>query len=160
MTAASSNVIQDSDPFELILSHANGVRRLGPNRATFKAPTREDRTASVSLARGADGAVLLHDFGGDSARDILEAMGLSLASLYPQCERRDMTPSERSEMRMHAKIAGWSAALGVLDREATVVLCAAAYPERGEPLAADDQARLSIACQRIHDAREVLNARS
>jgi hypothetical protein len=148
------------DPFELILSHAEGVKRLGADRATFKAPTREDRTASVSLARGANGAVLLHDFGGDSAADILAAMGLTLAALFPTRERRDMTPAERAEMRTHAKFAGWSAALGVLDREATVVLCAAAYPTRGEDLTQEDRDRLATACARIHDAREVLNARS
>src|SRR5256885_1708652 len=91
--------IQSNDPYELILSHATGVKRLGSDKAIFKSPTRDERTASVSVCRGANGAVLLHDFGGDSAVDVLNAMGLSLASLFPQRDRRDMTPAERAEMR-------------------------------------------------------------
>jgi hypothetical protein len=51
---------------------------------------------------------------------------------------------------------GWQAALGVLAREATVVLIAAQMMCRDRPLTMDDAVRLAVAIQRIEDARAVL----
>jgi len=122
----------------------------------FKAPTRNDRTPSVSLCRGANGTVLLHDFGGDSAAEILAAMGLSLASLYPERDRRDMTPAERAELRMHARVAGWAAVLGVLTLESKIVAIAGKQLKAHKPLSDEDEQRLDVAVQRIDDAAAVL----
>jgi hypothetical protein len=154
--ASAKSPIQTSDPFNLILSRAEGVKRLGNDRAIFKAPTREDRTPSVSLARGTNGTVLLHDFGGDSAADILAAFGLTLAALYPARERREMTAAERETLRQHGKMAGWAAALGVLDYESCIVAIAATDAADGRALDADDLERVRLACKRITDARAVL----
>jgi len=148
--------VQSNDPFELILSHASGVKRLGADKAMFKSPTREDRTPSVSLCRGANGAVLLHDFGGDAAADVLAALGLSLASLFPQRDRRDMTPAERAEMRMHARLAGWGAVLGTIGLEAKIVVIAGRQIRAGNPLNDADTHRLDEALERLDAAREVL----
>ena len=148
--------VQSPDPFELILSHASGVRRLGGDKAIFKSPTRDERTASVSVCRGANGSVLLHDFGGDGAADVLEAMGLSLASLFPQRDRRDMTPAERAEMRAHARMAGWAAVLGTIGLETKIVVIAGKQIRAGRALDAADAHRLDEALERIDSAREVL----
>ena len=152
--------IQSGDPFELILSHAEGVKRLGPDKAIFKAPTRKDKTASVSIARGANGAVILHDFGGDSTADILAAMGLSLASLYPEQIRADMTPAQKSELRMHGKIAGWAAALSVISYESKIIVIAGRMFKKGEALDAADENRVDEALGRIESAREVFNGKN
>jgi hypothetical protein len=152
----SSPGVQSADPYELVLSHASGVKRLGPDKAVFKAPTREDRTASVSICRGADGTVLLHDFGGDSAADILAGLGLSLASLYPQRDRRDMTPAERAEMRAHSRMAGWTAILGTIGLESKIVVIAGRQIKAGKPLSDEDERRLDEALINIDAGREVL----
>jgi hypothetical protein len=140
----------------LILSYAEGVKRLGPDKAVFKAPTRNERSASVSICRGPDGTVLMHDFGGDGAAEILTAMGLSLASLYPERDRRDMTPAERAEMRARARMANWIAVLGVVGLEAKVVVIAGRQIKAGSPLNDEDEKRLDEALIRIDSAREVL----
>jgi hypothetical protein len=148
--------VQSGDPYELILSHASGIKRLGPDKAVFKSPTRDERTASVSICRGPDGSVLMHDFGGDGAAEVLAAMGLSLASLYPERNRRDMTPAERSEMRAHARMANWVAVLGVVGLEAKVVIIAGRQIKAGKALNDEDERRLDEALIRIDSAREVL----
>ena len=148
--------IQSGDPFELILSHAEGVKRLGTDKAIFKAPTRKDKTASVSIARGANGSVIIHDFGGDSTADILAAMGLSLASLYPEQLRANMTAAQKSELRMHGKIAGWTAALSVISYESKIIVIAGRMFKKGEALDAADENRVDEALGRIESAREVL----
>lgn len=144
------------DPFEHILACAEGVKRLGPDRAIFKSPTRVDKTPSVSICRAANGSVLLNDFGGASATDILSAFGLTLSALFPARERRDMTPAERETLRQHARVAQWSAALAMMDFEVCVVLIVAGDVAAGKTPDPEDIERLQLAAKRISDARGIL----
>jgi hypothetical protein len=74
----------DASPISTILARAEGVKQTGPGRWMVKSPLAPtQRTGSVSLRELDDGRVLLHDFAGGAAADILEAWGLSLGDLYP-----------------------------------------------------------------------------
>jgi hypothetical protein len=108
------------------------------------------------VAAADDGRALLHCFAGCGAADVLAAVGLSLADLFPERITHATTPAQRRELRERARMADWRAALGVLAFEARVVLAAAAVLGRGERLSIEDDDRLTEAVTRIEDARAVL----
>lgn len=140
---------------ELLLSRLDRVRKSGKGW-TAKCPAHEDRTASLSVAEGSDGRVLVHCFAGCKAADVLAAVGLQVADLFPRSDRRDLSPMERQQRREFAQTAQVRAALNVTGFEAKVVSIAGRELLAGKKLSADDIERLELACTRIDDAREVL----
>lgn len=141
-------------PLDVLLSRLDGVRASGRGWVA-KCPAHTDRSASLSLAEGRDGRALVKCFAGCEVLDVVRAVGLELADLFPQ-RIADTSPASRAEAREAWRQSGWAAALGVLGREASVVLIAARMLADGRALAADDQARLLLAVERIEGAREVL----
>ncbi len=71
-----------NDPFELVLSRLSDVQRNG-DEATARCPAHDDKHASLSIGVGDDGRVLLHDFAGCSVEQIVAALGLTVADLFP-----------------------------------------------------------------------------
>lgn len=148
-----------TDPVALLLGRLERVRKSGRGW-TAKCPAHEDRTASLSIAQGEGGACLVHCFAGCSAADVALAAGLTLADLFPKRPTASMSFAERAALREHGRQAQWRAALNVLGFEAKIVqifgrdLMAKRVPTD------EDCERLILACNRIDDAREVLNARS
>jgi len=139
---------------QTLLSRLDGVRKTGRGWVA-KCPAHEDRSPSLSITEGNDGRVLLHCFAGCRAADVAGAVGLQLADLFPP-RLRDDSPEGRQAARAALKQSGWTAALGVLSREATIVLIAARQLGTGCPLDETDSARLIVATDRIERAREVL----
>jgi hypothetical protein len=119
-------------------------------------PLGHSSRGALSLSESDDGRVMLHCFAGCSASDVVGALGLTLADLFPRLERRNLPPTERARLRDLAGIAEWRAALGVLSREAMVIEAAATMVTHHEPLAASDIDRVRLASHRVHSAREVL----
>lgn len=141
-------------PIDTLLARLERVRRYGRGwRADC--PAGHSSRGSLSITEGEGGRVLLHCFSGCSAADVLHALGLELADLFPE-RLPPTTPEARRELRQRAKESGWAAALGVLAREATLLLVAAEVLRRGEPLVPEDHDRLAVAEGRIHAAREAL----
>ncbi len=68
-------------PIEVLLPRLDGVKVNGRGKWMARCPTRADKTPSLSIRELDDGRVLLHDFGGDSAIDVLAAIGLTFADL-------------------------------------------------------------------------------
>lgn len=136
-----------------LLQRLDRVRQFGKGWSA-RCPAHEDRNASLSIAVGDDGRILVHDFAGCHVADVLGAVGLSLADLFPR-RLADQSPEGRRAMREGARQAQWRAALGVLAREATVVSIAAYAVLRGT-LSDDDAHRVAVAVERIDAAREVL----
>jgi hypothetical protein len=137
-----------------LLARLDGVRRTS-NGWTAKCPAHPDRTASLSIAEGNDGRALVHCFAGCAAADIVAAVGLELADLFPE-RIRDMSSQGRAAAREAMRRTNWDAALNVLDREAKIVSIAAHELCGGKELSAEDCDRLALAMQRIDAAREVL----
>ncbi len=75
-------------PIDLVLSRLDGVKATGRGKWMARTPTREDKTPSLSIRERDDGCVLLKDFGGDDTADVLAAIGLTFADLYPDSNRR------------------------------------------------------------------------
>lgn len=119
-------------------------------------PNGHDRArGSLSITEADTGAVLMRCFACHDTRGILAAMGLELADLFPE-RIKDPSPEARKAAHEAFKRNGWAAALGVLAREATVVEIAAHDLTDNKTLNEVDHARLLLACERIHGAREVL----
>jgi hypothetical protein len=150
--AAPDSVVGDA--LGALLHRLEGVKRSGRGYRA-RCPSCGGKSSKVSIAETDTGAVLLHAFCGCTPADVLGAVGLPLAALFP-VRLRPSTPKERRAARRACREAQWGAALDVLVFEGTVVLIAGRQLAGGEPLNADDGKRLALAVSRIEHAREVL----
>ena len=137
-----------------LLSRLDSVRRSSKGW-TARCPAHPDRTASLSIAEGDEGRTLVHCFAGCAAADVVAAVGLELADLFPE-RIRDTSPMARHQRREYAQAAQARAAISALAQEATIVLIAAGDVLADKPLDWMDYCRLVQAEQRIVDARAVL----
>ena len=77
-----------ADPVQDVLSRLKGVRQQG-DQWEARCPAHDDRHASLSVSRGADGRVLLHCHAGCSPIEIVGSLNLRLSSLFPPRENRE-----------------------------------------------------------------------
>lgn len=147
-------VYRDS-PIDALLARLERVKQTKPGQWIARCPAHQDKSPSLSVKQCDDGTILLYDFGGCSPADILAAVGLELADLFPK-RLKPRTPEERKAALQAFKRDSWRAALGVLAREATVVEIAAHDLADNKPLNREDHERLLTAIQRIGDAKAVL----
>ncbi len=142
-----------TDPTTLVLQRLEGVRQAGAG-AIAKCPAHPDRTASLSIATGTDGRVLLRCHAGCPALAIVHAIGLELSDLFVR-RLGPMTREQQRETSMAARLARRVAALNSIVHEVAVVEVAAgrmvADPDDG--LGWDDYCRVVEAHQRIAAAR-------
>lgn len=85
----------NSGPVDGILARLQGVQRVGPNKWKALCPAHDDHSPSLSIREAEDGKVLLHCWAGCSAEDVCRAMGLSLASLFPESSRQTRRAREK-----------------------------------------------------------------
>ena len=121
-----------------------------------RCPSHSDRSPSLSIAELDDGRVLVHCFAGCDVTDVLSAVELTLADMFPE-RTSNASPQAGREARAAIREICWPAALGVLSREASIVLSVVNALARGA-LTAEHTARLETAVERIQRAREVLAA--
>lgn len=129
---------------EDLLARLDGVKRTGQGRYVAKCPAHSDKHPSLSIRELDDRRLLLHDFGGCSVDEVLSAVGLTMADLFPERQpehgRTERRPFPAADI------------LRCVAFEATVVLCAATAMLSGEPLSSIDRDRLSVAAGRLHEA--------
>ncbi len=70
----------------MLLSLLDRVRRIGQGKWVARCPAHDDRGPSLSIAETVDGRALVHCFAGCSALDVLGAIGLEFADLFPEPE--------------------------------------------------------------------------
>lgn len=126
-----------SAPVELLLSRLEGVRKACKGWIT-RCPAHDDRSASLSVAEAPDGKVLVHCFAGCPALDVVQAVGLSLADLFPKrTDARHLSRDQRRTLSMETRAARSLAALGSVLPELAVIEVAAAHlvahPDDGLP---------------------------
>lgn len=107
-----------------LLSRLDGVRRSNKGWAA-KCPAHADRTASLSIAEGDDGRILVHCFAGCAAADVVAAAGMELADLFSE-RIRDTSPEDRAAARRAVTEREKADALAALLRASYVVQSAAA----------------------------------
>ena len=69
------------------LGRLRAVKRTGGGKWIASCQTREDKHPSMSIRLLNYGRILIHDFGGSNAEEILNAMDLSFSDLYPELNR-------------------------------------------------------------------------
>lgn len=147
-----------ASPVDLLLARLEsaGMKPRKSGRGWLaRCPAHEDRSASLSLGEGRDGRALLRCFAGCEMGDVVAALGLEVADLFPP-RLQDATPEGKAARREAWQAIGWGAALNVLAREATVVGIVARQLAAGYALNDADATRLAEAIKRIDGAREVL----
>jgi hypothetical protein len=147
-----------ANPFDRLLDRLEGVQHHGKGCRAI-CPACGGKSRKLSLTQADDGRVLLHCFAGCSPHDVLAAVGLTVNDLFVRRIESSMTPAQKRELREYAKQSQWRAALDALQLEIGVVHIAARQVSAGQSLAPDDLLRVGIACDRIRDARSVLNER-
>lgn len=166
--SATHHAAADSSA-HLLLSRLEGVRQAAGGWTAI-CPAHADRSPSLSIANGRDGRLLVRCFASCTAHEVMTAVGLSVADLFPKRlpedlnidgdwhgkEARRRFREERAAARQYAVAANTRAAANTLACEATIVWLAASDLETGRPLSQDDQSRLALAVQRIDAARLVL----
>lgn len=143
-------------PIECLLERLSHVRA---SRAGWVArcPAHDDRGPSLAVAEGDDGRVLAHCFAGCDVQQIVNSVGLEVSDLFERGAEQHLVRGRRRQSTTGALHAYWGAALGVLDREATIIWLAGQQLACGATLSPADAGRLDIACARVADARQVLH---
>ena len=68
---------------ELLISKLDKVKQTGPGRWVACCPAREDKHPSMTIRELDDGRILIHDFGGSTVNEILDAIGMYISDLFP-----------------------------------------------------------------------------
>jgi len=131
---------------DVLLSRLEHVKRTGAGRWIARCPAHEDRRASLSIRELDSGVILLHDFGGCGANEVLGAVGLEMADLFPAREiqhgKAERRPFPAADI------------LRCVSFESLVVAAGAAAILAGEPLSSVDRERLKTAVARLQAAVE------
>ena len=70
-------------PIDKLLSRLEKVRKTGPNKWASCCPAHDDSSPSLNLREETDGRLLIICRAGCSAGEVVSAIGLSLADLFP-----------------------------------------------------------------------------
>lgn len=144
-----------SAQIDVLLGRLDGVRKYKGGWIA-RCPAHADHSPSLSIACGDNGTVLLYCFAMCSTYDVVTALGMSLADLFPEQNHDSSSAGGKVLKGDFAGVARWKAGLGVIGREAMVIQAAATMLSREEPLSPQDRSRLLLAVHRIESARAVL----
>lgn len=128
-----------------LLARLDGLRPAGAGRWRAKCPAHDDRSPSLSVREDGE-RVLIHCFAGCDADDVLAAVGLKWADLYPDrwdCAR--LRPNEAAKRYFKKKLAE----MDPLDIERAVLRIAANELRAGRTLSIEDSARVEVARERL-----------
>ncbi len=120
---------------ERLLARLSKVKSLGAGRYKACCPAHEDSEPSLAIRVVDDGRILIHCFAGCPPGDVLAAIGLSLADLYPTPLGQALVPLWRDP--------------AYLSLERTVLAVAEADHRRGQRLSRADLERELQAFQRV-----------
>jgi len=148
---AYDNARSYGSPIDKVLHRLEKVKRTGPDRWIAKCPAHDDRRPSLSIKEAEDHKVLLKCWTGCSAAEIVAALGLSLADLFPH-DRRSLAAPGTGPMRRPWE---FKDALQGVAHEVTVALLILADIAKGETPDAETMERLALAETRIADALRI-----
>lgn len=137
---------------EKILSRLEKVKRTGNGKWLACCPSHQDKSPSLAITETESGTMLIHCFAGCGVDEVLGAVGLDAADLFPP----------RPESQAAKGTRGFDAyqALRCLADDGVVLLAAARMILRGEPLTDSDIERLSLSVARFQEARTYVLGRS
>lgn len=120
-------------PIDKFLAHLPDAKRSGKG---FKAccPAHEDRNPSLSISEADDGTVLLKCFAGCATEDVVAAMRLDMADLFPAQHEPPRQTSERKELPAHSTAQDAIRAYGLGEPEQQWIYTDASGTEVGRTL--------------------------
>lgn len=144
-----------TSPIDAVLSRLDRPRERSKGQWSARCPAHDDRGPSLSVRELDDGRVLLHCFAGCSSAQVVGALGLDLADLFPP---REQSPGAGAAPERRRRLLTAGQALELLDAEALLVASSAATLAAGQPLSGDDLDRLLTASARVAVLREEVRA--
>ncbi len=144
----SGNSGINHNPLSTLLSRLEGVRQTGPDQWIARSPCRDDSTPSLSV-KAVDDRILLHDFGGNSADEVMRALGLTLADLFDKPLDHHRKPLSAYQRRRYGQAVE---ALKALAHECRIVYVLAEQMRAGFALDPAERERLGLAIQRVETA--------
>jgi hypothetical protein len=112
---------------------------------------------SLSVTVTDDGRLLIYCFAGCATLEIVQAIGLELTDLMPDCLTHHAAPEQKRKWRQDAQHRDWCKVVQAVMVELYAVQIASHQLRDGHPLNDDDQARLDSAVRRIAEARRRLS---
>ena len=137
-------------PADKLLPLLRGVKRTGPGKWIALCPARDERSPSLVIRELGDGRLLLHDFGGASVQEVVGALGLQMADLFPQ---------QQAHGAGHEPVRRAFSAVDLIDLaawESSIVAIIASDIINGKEGADFD--RLMVAAGRLADVRDAVHA--
>lgn len=125
-----------------LLDRLDKVRERGPGQWSARCPAHEDAGPSLSIKEIPDGRVLIHCFAGCEVEDVVAAVGLDLADLFPPRESHG-APLQRRRLLSAAQ------ALELVHDESQLIALVASDIARGEYITDADCDRVLQAAGRI-----------
>jgi hypothetical protein len=132
---------------DALLSQLENVKRTGDGRWLARCPAHADRRASLTIRETADEKVLVHCFAGCTVHEVVGAVGLDLADLFPP---RPADPAQAGKPERRPFPA--ADVLRAVSFETMIVSIAAADIAAGKKIKPTDLDRLRIAAGRIQAA--------
>jgi hypothetical protein len=136
-----------------LLDRLERVRETVSGRWLARCPAHQDKSPSLSIRELDDGRVLVHDFGGCEVGDVLAAVGLTVADLFPQ------RLPEHAYKPSHARIPARDL-LEIVSQEINVAALVAADFLAGKTITESDWQRLALAASRIGKAADYVRYRA
>jgi len=133
-------------PADQLIPRLDKVIERGGNRWVARCPAHEDNAHSLDVEEKDDGTLLVHCFAGCSAGEIMSAVDLTLAELFPQ---RFDAPSRKAKHNPRDLLI-------LLSLDATFLLLCAEHMAQGKPLDDADKLRLEAAVRKINAVRDAL----
>lgn len=150
-TGNSSTASYRGVAIDRLLSRLDGVRQVGPGRWVARCPAHSDHSPSLSIREADDGRILIHDFGGCAAIDVVQAVGLELHDLFAE-------PLRGPRRHDRAAMPGWKRRqfADALEIERLAVAIGRAEAAAGRELSPGDRERLALAERRVAKLRRIL----
>lgn len=131
---------------DTLLSRLERVRKRTGDQWSARCPAHDDKGPSLSVRELPDGRVLLHCFAGCDVADIVAAVGMNLADLFPDEPAHLVAGSGPLKRR---RLITPGQALELLEAEATLVWIVASDMTRGVAPDTATKDRLIVAAARI-----------
>lgn len=80
---------------EKLVERLEHCKATGSNKWMARCPAHQDNGPSLSITEGSDGRVLVHCFAGCGALDVISAVGLEWADLFPEDLTQNYQPAIR-----------------------------------------------------------------
>ena len=132
-------------PVENFLARLDRVRELGAGRWQACCPSHSDGTPSLSIKEVSTGMILIHCHAGCSAEQIVSAVGLNIADLFPSrsSEYEGYTPKHRP------KLITATQGLEICAKESLLIAVIASDFAKSTVLSEKDRERLLLAAGRV-----------